>query len=167
MGSLSLVKKKILLDYFDNYKTKSVVTPLLVFGVMFLVVTALSIFKSNSFRTFFIIFDILFFAIIGLIGMLILFMWFGTDHAMCRNNFNVLWALPTHFIVAFFILGRKKWVFDYFRFIFFYTIALLLAWFFLPQQFNTASLPVLGIILVRSFYLSKRIATSKRKNTAR
>ena len=167
MGSQSSVKKKILLDYFDSYKTKSVVTPLAVFGVLFLAVTALSIFKSNSFNTFFIIFDTLFFAIIGLIGMLILFMWFGTDHAMCRNNFNVLWALPTHFVVAFFILSRKKWVGDYFRFVFFYTIALLLAWFFLPQEFNTASLPVLGIILVRSFYLSKRVIIRTRKNPVR
>ena len=166
-GQPVVSEKKILLDYFDSYKTKSVVTPLAVFGVLFLAVTALSIFKSNSFNTFFIIFDTLFFAIIGLIGMLILFMWFGTDHAMCRNNFNVLWALPTHFVVAFFILSRKKWVDDYFRFVFFYTIALLLAWFFLPQEFNTASLPVLGIILVRSFYLSKRVIIRTRKNPVR
>jgi len=83
---------------------------------------------------------------------------------MCRTNFNLLWALPTHFIVAFFLFGNKSWVKSYFRFIFFYTIALLLAWFFLPQQFNTALLPVMGIILVRSFYLSKSIDTEARKN---
>ena len=61
--------------------------------------------------------------------------------------------------VAFLLFSRKQWVNAYFRFIFFYTVALLLAWFFLPQQFNTALLPVIGIVLVRSFFLSKKIAT--------
>ena len=83
-------------------------------------------------------------------------MWFGTEHAMCKNNFNLLWALPTHLPIAFLLFNKKHWIDRYFRFIFFYTIALLLAWFFLPQQFNTALLPVLGIILIRSFILSKR-----------
>lgn len=148
-------EKKIILDHFDDYKTKSFVTPLLVFGVLFLLITALSIFAGRAGRIFLKVFDVLFFAIVGLIGLLILFMWFGTDHAMCRENFNLLWALPTHFIVAFFLFSKRSWVNSYFRFIFFYTIALLLAWFFLPQQFNTALLPVVGIILLRSFYLSK------------
>ena len=163
-GRVVVSEKKIILDYFDDYKTKSVITPLLVFGILFLLITALSISKRDSWRPFFKVFDTLFFAIVGLLGILILFMWFGTDHAMCRTNFNLLWALPTHFIVAFFLFGNRSWVKSYFRFIFFYTIALLLAWFFLPQQFNTALLPVMGIILVRSFYLSKSIATEARKN---
>ena len=162
-GQPVVSEKKILLDYFDDYKTKSVVTPLLVFGILFLVITALTVFKRNPFNTFFTIFDTLFFAIVGLLGLLILFMWFGTDHAMCRNNFNLLWALPTHLIAAFFIFSKKKWVTAYFRITFFYTLALMLAWFFLPQQFNAALLPVTGIILVRSIYLSKRIATEARR----
>jgi hypothetical protein len=37
----------------------------------------------------------------GLLGFLILFMWLGTDHQACRNNFNVLWALPTNLIIPF------------------------------------------------------------------
>lgn len=41
----------------------------------------------------------------GLLGVLILVMWFGTDHQACQNNWNVLWCLPTNFLVPFF---RKK-----------------------------------------------------------
>ena len=154
-GKPVVAEKKIILDHFDDYKNKSITTPLLVFGILFLFITAISIFASHLWRVFLKVFDILFFAIVGLIGMLILFMWFGTDHAMCRDNFNLLWALPTHFVIAFFLFSKKSWVSNYLRFILFYTIALLLAWFFLPQQFNTALLPVVGIILVRSLYLSK------------
>jgi hypothetical protein len=37
----------------------------------------------------------------GLLGCLMLFMWLGTDHQACQNNFNLLWALPTNVILAF------------------------------------------------------------------
>ena len=149
-------EKKILLNYFDAYKTKTGITPFIVFGILFLLIAVLSIFVFKRWNLFLKIFDFFFFVIVGLIGLLILFMWFGTEHAMCKNNFNLLWALPTHLPVAFMLFSKKKWINSYFRFIFFYTIAILLAWFFLPQQFNTALLPVVGIILIRSFFLSKR-----------
>ena len=38
----------------------------------------------------------------GLLGCLILVMWFGTDHQACRDNFNILWCLPFNIIIAFF-----------------------------------------------------------------
>jgi hypothetical protein len=149
-------EKKILLNYLDSYKTKSGITPFIVFGVLFLLVAVLSFFTRNSWHLFFKIFDFFFFIIVGLMGVLILFMWFGTEHAMCRNNFNLLWALPTHLPVAFMLFNKKAWINSYFRFVFFYSLALLVAWFFLPQQFNTALLPVIGIIVTRSFFLSQR-----------
>jgi hypothetical protein len=37
----------------------------------------------------------------GLLGVLMLYMWFGTDHQTCRNNWNVLWCLPTNLILPF------------------------------------------------------------------
>lgn len=39
--------------------------------------------------------------ITGLLGCLMLVMWFGTDHQGCQNNFNLLWALPTNIFIAF------------------------------------------------------------------
>ena len=155
-GQPVVLEKKILLNYFESYKTKSGVTPVIVFGVLFLIIAVLSFITRNSWNLFFKIFDFFFFIMVGLIGMLILFMWFGTEHAMCKNNFNLLWALPTHLPIAFMLFNKKAWINGYFRLVFFYTIALLLAWFFLPQQFNTALLPVIGIILIRSFFLSQR-----------
>ncbi len=37
----------------------------------------------------------------GLLGILMLFMWFGTDHQTCANNWNVLWCLPTNLVIPF------------------------------------------------------------------
>ena len=50
----------------------------------------------------------------GLIGVLILFMWFATDHTVCKNNLNIAWALPTNFIAAFCILKKPTWLSTYF-----------------------------------------------------
>ncbi|RYD56493.1 MAG: DUF4105 domain-containing protein [Sphingobacteriales bacterium] len=36
----------------------------------------------------------------GLLGCLILVMWFATDHQGCQNNFNILWALPTNVFLS-------------------------------------------------------------------
>lgn len=155
-GQPVVAEKKVLLNYFDAYKTKNGITPVVVFGVLFLVVGVLSFLSRGKWSLFFKIFDFFFFFAVGAIGVLLVFMWFGTDHAMGKNNFNLLWALPTHLPIAFMLFNKKNWVNNYFRFIFFYTIALLLAWFFLPQQLNTSLLFVVGIILTRSLYLSKR-----------
>ena len=38
----------------------------------------------------------------GLLGCLMLVMWFGTDHQGCSDNFNILWCLPTNIVIAFF-----------------------------------------------------------------
>ncbi|MBL7713575.1 MAG: hypothetical protein JNL13_13970, partial [Chitinophagaceae bacterium] len=40
-------------------------------------------------------------ALSGLLGVLILVMWFGTDHQACAGNFNLLWALPTNLMFVF------------------------------------------------------------------
>ena len=38
----------------------------------------------------------------GLLGCMILVMWFYTDHQGCRDNFNLLWCPPTNLLIAFF-----------------------------------------------------------------
>jgi len=48
--------------------------------------------------------------VFGFLGLLMLFMWLGTDHQSCRNNFNILWAVPTHFIMAFLSFRHRAWV---------------------------------------------------------
>lgn len=46
----------------------------------------------------------------GLLGILMLVMWFGTDHQGCADNFNILWCLPTNIILAFFKpKGRSRY----------------------------------------------------------
>ncbi len=39
--------------------------------------------------------------ITGILGLLILTMWFATDHQTCAENYNLLWALPTNLLFLF------------------------------------------------------------------
>lgn len=45
----------------------------------------------------------------GALGVVLLFMWLGTEHASFKENYNILWALPFNIIVAF--IAHKKMAF--------------------------------------------------------
>jgi hypothetical protein len=85
----------------------------------------------------------------GLLGILIVFMWLGTDHAACANNYNLLWALPTNFIAAFMIWKKRNLTKQYFLFAAILTAFVLVCWFILPQHFNIALLPLVAAGFIR------------------
>src|SRR4029077_7135894 len=89
----------------------------------------------------------------GLIGILILFMWFGTDHTVCGNNFNIAWALPFNLPAAFFLIKKPVWLSNYFFIAAVITAIFIAAWFWLPQQLNIALLPLVLLLLNRYIYL--------------
>jgi hypothetical protein len=134
----------------------SIFTPFLVFTTLLILILLLYYSKTRWSVSFITVFDFIFFFILGLAGILLLFMWFGTDHRVCRDNFNLFWAIPTHTIGAFFVQSRRTWVNKYFRITAWITIALLATWFFLPQQMNHALIPLVLLILFRSWDLSKK-----------
>jgi hypothetical protein len=94
--------------------------------------------------------DGLLFFVTGLLGVLLVFMWTATDHSMTKNNYNLLWALPTHLIVSFFVSSKKGWVKKYFGFTALAGILLLVCWFFLPQQMNNALIPFVLLLVSRA-----------------
>lgn len=94
--------------------------------------------------------DGLLFFCVGLLGWILMFMWFYTDHSMTKDNFNLLWAWPTHIFAAFFVRSPKK-VFRIYLIITAMLMTLVLAsWYFLPQSMNPALLPVVLLIIYRS-----------------
>ena len=142
------------------YKAQPVATaqdkwvPLLVFSITGLIVLLLSQLKSKTARFIIRIIDSLILYVTGLAGFLLLFMWFGTEHLLCSYNYNLLWALPTHFVAAFFIWNRPLWVRKYFRLAGFLQIGVLLGWLFLPQHLNIALVPIVLIMAYRCFQLA-------------
>lgn len=145
-------------------KDKSFFTPGVVFVLLLVIVVGISFIRSNWARATISVFDFLFFFILGLAGLLLLFMWFGTDHRVCQNNYNLLWALPTNVVLAFFVHSKKQWIKKYFSIVFWLSAVLALTWFFLPQQMNNALLPVVFLIIYRSWHLSKTKPYAGKRN---
>lgn len=159
-----LIKKKqtiLAMPALDNESLP--ITPTLFFSLLLIILGGLSFAKNRWAGIVVTVFDFLLFLVLGAVGILLLFMWFATNHALCANNYNLLWALPTHIVATFFVHKQKVWIQQYFKIVFFITVVLLAAWAFLPQQMNNAFLPLSVAIALRSFLLSKRkINGSKR-----
>src|SRR4030095_4575485 len=110
----------------------------------------LTIIKKEWARNAVNVFDVSYFLILGLAGSFMLFMWFGTDHELCRDNYNIIWALPTHLLMSFFILRKNSFVKKYFGFTAILSILLLFSLPILPQEMNTAFLPLILLSAIRS-----------------
>ena len=136
--------------YQKQSESKSWFNPLIIFSLLLLFTVLLDLSKNKFAAGFLKFFDILLFLVAGALGILLLFMWFGTDHAMCKSNYNLLWAWPTHFIAAFFISKKKNWVKKYLLITVIGLLIFLAAWFFLPQQLNTSLLAIALLLLYRS-----------------
>lgn len=128
----------------------SLLTPLNIFALLLVVMVAVSFVKNKFAKGFLTGFDFLFFLATGLLGIILILMWFATDHSMTKQNFNLLWAWPTHIIAAFFINSKKAWAKKYFSFTAIALAIVLLAWFFLPQQLNTSLIPFVLLLICRS-----------------
>jgi len=146
-----VTEKKVVLDIPTQAGKNSIITPFIVFALLAAVIILLSFFKQAWARITLNVFDITFFLILGFLGVLLVVLWAIRVDDVCRNNFNLLWALPTHLPIAFVMLTNKTWVKKYFRVVLFLTAATAAGWWIIPQQFNAAVVPILAIILVRSW----------------
>jgi hypothetical protein len=129
-------------------------TPLILFIMLAVLLIVFSLLKANWARRTVFIFDSLLFYVTGLLGLLILFLWFFSDYTAYHNNYNIIWALPTNFIAAFFLFKRPQWIRKYFWAVSLLYILLSLFWSALPQQFNISLMPVVLLMAFRSYRLS-------------
>ncbi len=134
-------------------------SPVIIFTILLILIIILSTIKNTFIQNTLNGFYGLFFFLTGLLGCILIFMWLGTDHAMCKNNFNLLWAWPTHLLISFFIGSKKKWVKKYLLVTIIGLSALLVTWFLLPQQMNNTLIP----LVLLQIYISVRKTTSQTK----
>ena len=112
--------------------------------------------------------DILLFFSTGIIGIIVLLLWFATSHTATYKNFNFLWAFAPNIIVAFFMFKNKlpQWVAFYSKIITGLIVIMLIVWVSKIQIFNLALLPLLIAITARYLFLifksdSKTMKTDK------
>lgn len=147
VASRKLVSNKsVLLNQTVQTESSTILTPMTVFILLLLIIASVSFLKPSS--QFLKYFDIILFFLTGALGLLLLFMWFGTDHGSCKNNLNLIWAFPPNIIMAFYLNRKKDWVRNYLLIYSILLIALLIfGWFF--QQLNYALIPIMLILLLR------------------
>lgn len=147
----SLVRKKIIVySHRDEAPPSGLPHPLYVFGILAMLGVFLSVsdFRRKKISTWF---DIILFSVTGLIGVLLFFLWGFTDHAAAAYNFNLLWAIPTHVIVAIVLFKNSPWIKTYFLVTLIIQVLLLLFWPFLPQALNYSLIPIVILLAARSF----------------
>jgi Domain of unknown function (DUF4105) len=154
-----IIQSQIVLPWPPEDKNSGTwLVPFLVFTGLLVIVGTISLSKTARMQKVLVLFDSGFFFVVGLLGLMMVILWVIRIDTVCRDNFNILWALPTHIVTAFFVFHKKIWVRKYFQIVFWISIALAFTWFFLPQQLNNAVGPLLLLIIIRSYHHSKKIA---------
>ena len=146
-------------------KNSFTITPAQVFIVLLILIVLLSSSSNPVNKNIVRMFDILLFLLTGIAGILMLTLWLIREDVVCRINYNLIWAFPLNFIMAFFVPFRThKMVTGYFKFIFYLTLIFLLSFYFLPQHFNLSLIPIWLLIVYRSWYLSKPNQYGRKNN---
>ncbi|MFP4621615.1 MAG: DUF4105 domain-containing protein [Bacteroidales bacterium] len=124
-----------------------VIGPVLAGWVLLLAVVGLTLFARSGSKKWF---DGIFLSILGLLGLVLIFMWIATDHQQMKWNLNVLWANPIGLVFTWFVLRNKiysaSWVYGILMIV---SILTLVFWNLIPQDFNQALLPVTLAVTVR------------------
>ena len=136
---------------FQDAETDSAFTPLHLNLVLVFIGFVVWFFERRN-KTHYFSFDVLLFSVTGLLGTLFLSLWMFTAHYSVPQNFNLLWLLPTHLVVAFILLKKQKPQFlkYYFAFTYFLMIAVFISWKWLPQPLNIAVMPLVFLLSFRS-----------------
>jgi Domain of unknown function (DUF4105) len=131
-------------------------SPALIGWLLLALTLAATLIRGNAFKGYLAFIDFMIFFITGLIGLLLVFMWAATDHIVCRDNLNMLWALPTHVVAAFYVRSIKPAWKKYFHTIAILSALLLAGWAFLPQRLNPALIPFVIIAGLRAWTIAGR-----------
>ena len=140
-----IIREDVLLD-FENQKQKiSIINPLLVFLIISFIGLFITVndFKKNK-RT-------------KIIGALLVFLSYFTDHSTAPSNYNLLWGFAPNLIIAFIMLKNKlkKWLKLYFVFVLILLINIPILWVVEVQLFPVAVIPFLILLFTRYLFLSK------------
>jgi len=154
---------------FQNEITESGIFffhPSILFIILFLFIAPLHKKETVIATRTLLIFDVILFFVIGIIGIILVLAWFATDHTMTKNNYNLLWALPTHILTPIFIFFKSKISKYYFGVTVLISSMLILSWLFLPQELNPALLPIVMMVLTRAYMHYKSYNTAKSSHEA-
>lgn len=127
------------------------ISPLLVFWTICLIVIGLSIISwakqaQGSTKWKLRGLDAPLFLMVGIVSIVVLFLWFFSDHYCTKGNLNILWASPLFLYFGTFTSRSHKWL-VYLQLLM--LLALMGGFWVLPQSFNSAIFPIALMLFVR------------------
>lgn len=137
-----------------EYSTPFPLSPVVIIGVLAGLILFITYkdYKNKSRSNWL---DITIFSVTGIIGILLLLLWFATDHSATGYNYNLLWAFPLNiFVLAqLFKPEVKNWFKAYVKFLVIMLFLMSLHWSIGVQSFAIALLPLLIALIVRYIYI--------------
>ncbi|WP_408035741.1 lipoprotein N-acyltransferase Lnb domain-containing protein [Tenacibaculum aestuarii] len=149
-------KTNILLDFEEKKSKSDAFSPFLAIVLFFLLglfITYKDI--KNSKRTKWLDFTLFFTT--GILGFLIVFLWFFTNHSTAPNNFNFLWAFAPNTVVAFFLLKKEPpmWIRKYCLVLLAFLLLIPVVWLTKIQLYTYPIIPLFILLGIRYWYLQK------------
>lgn len=146
-----LVKtKNTLLEHEEAMDKNSEITPSQLLWGLFVLTVLIALFSYFAKKKLNAYFNAIF-IITGLLGLLVFFLWFMTDHSTTKNNLNILWLVPLNLLVPLF--GKRSWMKKYLKAYLFILIVILASFNWFPQAFESAFIPLILTILVSGITL--------------
>jgi hypothetical protein len=137
----------------DTEKEISLFTPLVCCWIFFLFIATVTWIEWRN-KSYFRWLDCLLFFLAGIAGCVLFFLCFISTHPCIWPNWNIIWLQPIHLVaVILFTVKKLRKAADYYHFINFAAFMLFLAgWHFIPQHLNTACIPLVMTLWLRSGY---------------
>jgi len=128
------------------------ITPFWVFTILAVAVILISIrdFKKRRRNK---LLDYILFISTGITGLVILLLWFATDHSATANNLNILWAFAPNLVFALMLHQNRSYYAHYMLFLLALLDLVAVLWIARIQVFSIALLPLLVLLNARYIYL--------------
>ncbi len=145
---------------YEATKSKSTIglSPWLVLLFVGLLIVLRTYFDfKNQKRTKWLDFTIFFFT--GSIGLIMILLWFATDHTATVKNLNVLWAVAPNLIMSFYVFKKSLdgWFRYYAVFLLLLLLILLVVAILKIQVFNIAIYPLILAFAIRYLHLARSV----------
>jgi hypothetical protein len=122
--------------------------------IVFCVVLLIPSFYFTSFQ---LLSDQIIFILSGMLGLFLMFMWFGTDHQSFSQNLNLLWAFPFNLFFAYKLSNLQDWMRKFFKLWSIVLLALIVFSLTNIGIINAALYPLMFLISFRYWILSKKV----------
>lgn len=151
-------KTSILLNFEEKDSKRDPFSPFLILSLLSLFGLYIT-YKDYKNKTRTKLLDFTLFFTTGIIGLLIVYLWFYTNHSTAPNNFNFLWAFLPNIVVAFFLLKKNtpNWIAKYCLVLHLFLIIAIIIWITATQLFSITLIPLLILLSIRYWFLQKTL----------